>query len=292
VTGGAGMLGSTLVPMLREAGHEVVTVSRGAGTAPAADFRADLSRPGEALRVLGTVKPAAVVHLAAATDVDLCEREPDLAYRQNVLAAELLAQACGTAASPVHLVHVSTDHLYDGSGAHAESDVTVRNHYAMSKLAGEYAALRHAAATVLRVNFVGRSACPGRTSFSDWVVASLRAGKAIQVFDDVRFSPLRMHTLAGVIVHVLAHPSYGVFNTGSRGATTKADMAFLLANGLGLDTGGMRRTSIRDAAGLAPRPAGMAMDSSRFAQAFAVALPGTEEEMSALIREYSSEVRP
>lgn len=286
------MLGSTLVPMLRGAGHEVVTVARGAGPVSNADFKADVSLPGEAQRLLAAVKPAAVVHLAAATDVDLCERDPDLAYRQNVLAAALLAQACGSGAAAVHLVHVSTDHLYDGAGAHAEGDVTIRNHYAMSKLAGEYAALRHAAATVLRVNFVGRSACPGRTSFSDWVLASLRGGKAIQVFDDVWFSPLRMHTLAGVIAHVLANPSYGVFNTGSRGTMTKAGLAFLLAQGLGLEAAGMRRASIRDAGGLVPRPTGMSMDSSLFTQAFAMPLPGIDEEMHALIGEYSSEVRP
>ncbi len=280
------MLGSVLVPRLLQAGYQVETAARSGGVT----FKEDLTTPGAASRMIAMAEPDAVIHLAAATDVDRCEREPHWAYLQNVQAAQLLAMACAQAAKPVHLVHISTDHVYDGDGCHAEADVTIRNHYAISKLAGELAVLTHPATTVLRVNFIGRSLRPGRNSFSDWVVASLRSGSEIQVFGDVSFSPLRMETLARTISHVMAYPCHGIFNAGARGAMSKAAVAHFLAQGLRLDASGMRTVNLADRQLPAPRPTGMAMNSTRFEQAFSLPLPGIEAEMQALVEEYSSEV--
>jgi GDP-L-fucose synthase len=57
ITGGAGFLGSKVVSMLRERGHEKITVIR------RKDF--DLTREGDVERMYAQLKPAAVVHLAA-----------------------------------------------------------------------------------------------------------------------------------------------------------------------------------------------------------------------------------
>src|SRR5690606_10811100 len=80
-----------------------------------------------------------IVHTAAMTNVDGCEREPDAAYRANAIGAQnmaLLAQATDAA-----LLYVSTDYVYDGRkrSPYRESDPThPLSVYAASKLAGEY----------------------------------------------------------------------------------------------------------------------------------------------------------
>jgi dTDP-4-dehydrorhamnose reductase len=286
VTGASGMLGWHLVPVLEGQGWEVIRVARTGPVTHAIDL-CDAAGTGQ---LIANVAPSVVVHLAAATDVDMCERDPQLAYRQNVLASENVALACAQAGNGIRLVHASTDHVYDGAGLHAEDDVTVRNHYAMSKLAGEQAALRCPGATILRLNFAGRSAHPKRRSFSDWVVESLKANAAIQVFDDVWFSPLRVATLARALAHVAAHPAPGVFNLGSVGQLTKAELAQRLARGLKLAGGRLVAAPLAGRTGMAPRPLGMGMDCTRFARAFSFPLPPIDDEVQALLQEYMDDL--
>jgi dTDP-4-dehydrorhamnose reductase len=282
VTGATGMLGCTLLPRLRGSRHEVVGLARGAG----ADLRVDVTDSQAVREALRETRPDAVIHLAALTDVDACERDPQQAFMLNVRSVENVRDACRDVGAC--LVHVSTDHVYDGPGAHAESDVTIVNHYAMSKYAGELAA--GGGATVLRTNFFGRSLCPRRPSFSDWIAEALRAGRTQPVFGDVTFSPLRMRTLVSVIDRVVAAPVPGIFNAGAGTAMSKADFAFAVAAALGLDAAPLRRAKVASIGLGTRRPACMAMDSSRLCGTFGILLPTLEEEIAALRQEYANEL--
>lgn len=288
VTGATGLLGSTLVPYLKSAGFEVLTSAVRSGEP---SFHADLTDLRQATRLLHHARADIIINLTAATDVDQCEREPHYAFRLNVQSAHNLAAANSATEKPARFIHLSTDHVYDGAGPQTEDRVTIRNHYAMSKLAGEFAVLASSASvTVLRVNFIGRSNCAGRTSFSDWVVAALKQNSRIQVFQDVWFSPLRMVTISRAIERVLSSSQgdghFGVFNLGAASAMSKAQFAYGLAAYLELDTAQMAKASIADAPNLSARPRLMAMDSTRFSNAFGIVLPTLEEELYALAREY------
>lgn len=275
VTGATGLLGSTLVPLLRGAGHEVIAQGRREG----AGLRLDLEDAAATREALARCAPQLIVHLAALTDVDACEREPDRAYRLNVRPVELLAQWVAARRGDAHLVHVSTDQVYDGPGPHGEDALTITNTYAFSKRASELAA-QIAGATVLRTNFYGPSRCPGRSSFSDWLAQSLRDGREIQVFDDVRFSPMAIDALCDAIARVVAQRPAGVFNLGARGGLSKADFAYAFAAAAGLPTATMRRSSSAAAAQLvAYRPKDMRMDSRRFEAALGLALPTLDQEI-------------
>jgi dTDP-4-dehydrorhamnose reductase len=279
VTGATGLLGCSLVPALRAAGWQVVTHGHSSAAPVQADVRADLRadlRDSQATQALvQRVQPALLVNLAALTNVDTCETDPHAAYLLNVRVVENLAAACGSA----HLLHISTDQLYDGTGPHAEDDVRVTNTYAFSKRASELAAAAAAQATVLRTNFFGRSALPGRHSFSDWLFNALSQGQAIQVFDDVCFSPLAMDTLSSLIVRVAEQRPLGVFNAGTRGGMSKADFAFAFAAAAGLPTASMRRADSSAVNLKAYRPKDMRMDSSRIEQALAMNLPELASEI-------------
>ena len=190
VTGARGLLGSTLVPYLRARRHEVVTCSRSG-----ADVRADLTDAAQAGAALRKAAPEVIVNLAALTNVDECERDPQRAYLFNVRIVENLARWMKEEGASCHLIQISSDQVYDGAGPHHEGDVTLVNYYGFSKYAGELAAAS-VPSTILRTNFFGRSECAGRTSISDWLAAALTRGEVITVFEDVRFSPLSLTRLA------------------------------------------------------------------------------------------------
>ena len=236
VAGAQGLLGASLVPALRASGNHVTGCSR----SPLADAQADLANWRQAEALVARLSPDVIVNLAAATDVDECERHPQHAYVTNVRIVENLARAMMNHCPRSHLVQISTDQVYDGPGPHAESDVTLRNVYGFSKYAGELAAAS-VSSTVLRTNFFGRSGTPSRRSFSDWLVNSLRRGVPVTVFDDVHFSPLSLDRLAALIRVVCERRMAGVFNLGSTQGLSKADFAFAFAKADSLLVSSMAR---------------------------------------------------
>ena len=134
VTGAAGMLGRRVVADAKARGWEAVGIDLA---------EADLTDALEARTAVGDVKPDAIVHCAAWTDVDGCAREPDVALRRNGDATGVLARAA--AAREVDLVVVSTNEVFDGRRTdgvgYGPGDATSPiNAYGASKLAGEVAA--------------------------------------------------------------------------------------------------------------------------------------------------------
>lgn len=176
---------------------------------PAATFwdrqQADLARPDKLQALIEAFAPSAIVNAAAHTAVDKAESERDLAWRVNAEAPAAMARAAASGGVP--LVHVSTDYVFDGSGARAyhESDaVSPQNVYGLSKLGGELAvralAPRH---WILRTSWV----------FSEYghnfVKTMVRLGRErpdLKVVNDQRGRPTYAGDLARLIVALVTNP--------------------------------------------------------------------------------------
>lgn len=283
VIGGDGLFGCTLVPVLKFNKRNVKTVSR---TNQASDYNVDFSDPVCVNEFLDEHKPATIINLAGLTDVDFCEASPNMSFRANVKVVENIAHWIKDSQSGCHLIHISTDHVYDGHGSHKENDVTITNYYAFSKFAGELAA-QLVPSTIYRTNFFGKSFCPKRRSLSDWLFTSLTSGDSIQVFDDVLFNPLSMDTLSEFILQSIDKKPIGLYNLGSRDGFSKADFAYSFSKVLGLDSKNMRRTTTDKVNFLKIyRPKIMLMDCSKFETDFKIVLPTLEEEIIKVARKY------
>jgi dTDP-4-dehydrorhamnose reductase len=282
VTGATGLFGSTLVPWLQSRGHSVLRH----GHRTSADFRSDLRQYSVTAQMLDRAQPECIINLAALTDVDACERRPNDAYQLNTAAADHLCRWIRSANSTCHFVQISTDQVYDGIGPHSEKEVTICNTYAFSKRAAELAA-QSVDGSVLRTNFVGRSRCATRRSFTDWLLQSLTQNAVFPVFEDILFSPLSLHTLSDMVETVVRGKPRGIFNVGAADGLSKADFAFAFAQSLDLRTTGMRRVRSDEAANLAAyRPKDMRMDSRLFESEMGVRLPTVAEEIQSLRADY------
>ncbi len=282
VIGSTGLLGSTLAPALAASGHSVVTH----GLSGTAQERADLCDFGQASALVARVKPDCIINLAALTNVDLCEREPHKAYLHNVATVTHVARAIREQAPLCHLIQISTDQVYDGTGPHLEANVTVTNTYAFSKIAAEQSAAS-VPSTILRTTFFGRSRCANRTSFSDWILQALRKDAPLNVFEDILFSPLEIKTLALIIERVVRIRPIGLFNLGAREGMSKAAFAFALADVMALPTNHITRTvSTASPALEAYRPRDMRMDCSLFERTMGLQLPTLIEQIHLLRSDY------
>jgi len=162
LTGATGQVGWELARSLQPLGDVVACDRR----------RADLSDPGRLADLVASVAPRVVVNAAAYTAVDRAEQEPRLAGTINGEAPGLLAAAARKA--DALLVHYSTDHVFDGSGAAPRDErapVAPINAYGRSKLAGERAIAQAGGDwLVLRTSWVYAS------RGSNFVMAMLRLG--------------------------------------------------------------------------------------------------------------------
>lgn len=274
VTGISGLLG----PYLADAAREVATVhttSRTQGDTPC-----DLSDSTAVRDMIRAVSPHLVLHAAAMTDVDGCERDPDAADRANRVCTDNLARAIGAACT---LLYVSTDQVYgDDAGPHREGEEAPVNAYGRSKLAGERAALAHPGGIVARTSFFGPSRTAGRSSLSDFVIRSLSAGERVTLFSDVLFTPLHVTTLSAILIEMFQRGLRGAFNVASRSGFSKADFAIRIAE--------QRRLSLHSATigrstttpGRAPRPTDLRLDPGRLERALGRPMPLLAQEIARL----------
>jgi len=283
--GASGLLGSMLVPVLKLAGHNVVTVGRSATN----DFRCGVGDLKSVSSLFDELQPDIVINLVALTDVDLCEFDPRQAFWVNVRVTENIVFWIESAVKKCHLVQMSTDQVYDGTGPHFESDVMLSNYYAFSKYTSELAALR-VASTVLRTNFFGKSVCNQRVSFTDWIYDSIVSSKKTLFFNDVYFSPLSMDTLAEMILLVISMKPTGQFNLGSRAGLSKSTFALLFMEKLNIGSDNFEVTSIDDVKFMKTyRPKDMRMDVNKFERQLCITLPTLEEEITRVSGDYNEE---
>ncbi len=139
-----------------------------------------------------------LINAAAFTNVDLCETQPDQAFRINAEAPRVLAEICGE--KDAKLIHFSTDYVFDGEkrAPYTEEDeadpISV---YAESKLAGEKNVLaaqnRH---LIVRVSWVFG---PDRPSFIDGMIKRARENETVDAIADKFSTPTYTHDIAKML---------------------------------------------------------------------------------------------
>jgi dTDP-4-dehydrorhamnose reductase len=274
IFGANGLLGTSLCQRLQDEGHEVIRFAR-TKDAPTSS-ESEISR--SFAQTLIQTKPSCVINLVAATSVDECEKDMGYAALLNCFVPNILSHLCS--AHSAHLIHISSDQVYNGIGPHLEESAHPINVYALTKLVGEYAVLQ-STGCVLRTNFFGKSKTTKRTSFSDWLVQAGRKGTKLNVFDDIFFSPLGIDSLCDAILRVIQIRLTGLYNLGSRAeGISKAEFAKLLFTRLALNTTQLNFIGVDDAQLAAPRPRDMRMDSSAFSCAASFQIPTIEKEIA------------
>src|SRR3989338_1085855 len=73
----------------------------------------DITNLTEVVKVCEKHKPKIIIHLAAETDVDLCERDATHAYNVNAIGTYNVATAARTIGAK--LVYISTSDVFDGT---------------------------------------------------------------------------------------------------------------------------------------------------------------------------------
>jgi dTDP-4-dehydrorhamnose reductase len=212
ITGGGGQLASDLQALL--------------GDERARSFshaELDISDPAALDRAFADVQPDVVFNCAAFHNVDVCETEPDSAWAVNVRAVRDLA---GRGAK---LVHLSTNYVFDGAREepYGEGDLPApRSVYAITKLAGEHAALAYGDGALV-VRGAGLYGLHGSASkggnFVQRMLARAQGGAGLKMVADQRLQPTFTADLAAALVGAVDRDVSGVLHLTASGACSWFD---------------------------------------------------------------------
>jgi dTDP-4-dehydrorhamnose reductase len=230
ITGGGGQLASDLSELLAD---------RAEVSAPS---RAELDiTDDEAMRqTFDSVSPELVFNCAAFHNVEVCETEEDRSFAVNARAVKRLAQRCEEAGA--RFVHLSTNYVFDGtqSAPYAEHDApSPRSVYALSKLAGEYAALAYCSrALVVRtagLYGVHGSASKGGNFVTRMVSRARENGAQLRMVADQRLSPTFTADLAHALVDGAEREAAGIVHLTSSGACSWHEFTVEIMRLAGID---------------------------------------------------------
>jgi dTDP-4-dehydrorhamnose reductase len=271
VTGAGGLLGGRLAAELQglalpDGRRSEVWAARHRAAVPpglrALDL--ELGQPASLAAALNKAEPDVVVHAAVLGDADRCEREPELAWAVNALAAGQVAAACH--ARGLGLVALSTDLVFDDHDEPVDERVTPRpmQAYGRSKLAGEQAVREaHPEAAVVRVSLVcGRGHGP-RASASESVLWALDAGQSPRLFVDQWRTPIDALSLARLVSSLGARRLGGLWHAGGPERLSRFELAERCVRLRGLDGAGLRPVRMAELRFTAARPGDVSLDSSR-----------------------------
>jgi len=223
ITGCRGQLGHILCRQF--AGHELLPLDL-------PDY--DITRVESVEPAILGFKPAVVVHTAAYTDVDGCERDPDLAYRVNALGTHNVAVACQKAGAA--LCHISTNEVFDGRKGAPYLEYDERrplNAYARSK----YYAERYVESLLQRY-YIVRIAwlfAPGGNNFVSKICAAAKERGRLRIVSDEISSPTYAPHLAQALARLIESEHYGAYHLTNEGVCSRYEFAgyFLPLAGLG-----------------------------------------------------------
>lgn len=241
VTGANGLLGQKLAALLEsKPGINTVLTARKSLTYPVKKAVFSVLDATDAEQVNSVVdfhKPDAIIHTAAMTQVDDCETQREACWKNNVDATQNLVRAAER--HKTHVVHVSTDFIFDGSHGPLDELATPNpvNYYGQSKLAAEHVVMKSSAPwAILRTVLVyGVAHDMSRSNIVLWVKNNLEAGKPIKVVNDQWRTPTLAEDLAQGCLLAAQKQATGIFNISGEELMTPYELALRTARFFKLD---------------------------------------------------------
>ena len=230
ITGSDGMLGSDVKKIL--SGHNVcATNKKTLDVTKYEDFRKQTN-----------FNPDYIIHLAAITDLEYCEKNPEKAYHVNHVGtfnAVMFAEEIGA-----RFIYMGTTNIFDGErGLYKESETYTKanplNHYGRSKLYGENSVLYMIPfkSWVIRAGWMFGGGFKKEKKFIKKIFQQLLiAKKEVYAVDDVEGSMTYTNDVARFIKLILDKKvDTGVYNIACHGTMTRYKIAMLVAEKLGID---------------------------------------------------------
>lgn len=219
VTGTSGQLGYDVVQELLKRGHEAVGADRVDSDAEFEHVQLDITDKKKVFEIIEKIKPDAIIHCAAWTNVDGAEdpNNAEVVKAVNVDGTRNLAEACKMVDGK--FLYISTDYVFNGMGEEPwrpdDKNYAPLNVYGQTKLDGEKEVVK-----VLDKYYIVRIAWVFGKNGKNFVRTMIEVGKkhdVVKVVDDQVGTPTYTVDLARLLVDMIETDKYGYYHATNEG---------------------------------------------------------------------------
>ena len=219
------------------------------------------------------LKPEVIIHTAALTDVDECERTPEKAKKINSEGTRITAQIAQEFGA--RLVYISSDYVFNGAvGSYAEGDLPDPvNRYGESKLLAEqYAQKFCSRVLIVRTTMFGLK-LPPIIGLMESLVDAMRRGGTLKRFVDHYFTPLYSGHFSEIVLELMELEATGLFHIGAPAKVSRFDFAQEVAKIFAPGYSEIRPVPFQQIDGLARRPRDTSLISSAVQERWGIKPP-------------------
>lgn len=218
IAGAAGQLGCALNDMapIHQADAEILNTDI---------EEVDVTDLNQVLKFALEEKPDVIFDCAAVTDVGVCEKSPEFAYKVNAIGARNLAIA--TSKIGARILLLSTDDVFNGIRQvpyHEFDETDPMTVYGRSKLAGENYVKEFAHDHfIIRSNWVfGRGS---DKNFVNQILKAVETKTELHISDDQYGSPTSANALAAFMLQLINTEEYGTYHVTCSGVCNRYEFA-------------------------------------------------------------------
>jgi dTDP-4-dehydrorhamnose reductase len=235
LTGSNGLLGKDILDLLNNRKNDVYVLNRNI------DYNADydksiicdISNKSDLARVVSELAPEIIIHAAAIVDIELCEKNPTLCFKNNY---ESIITIVNSIVPKCKLIFISTDSVFDSSIRASKSSDTKNpiNIYSKCKsYAEDYIESHHHNHIIIRTNMYGFHK-NWRGSLVEWAIDNLISGSEFEGYENVYFNPLYTRQICAYLESLIDIDYVGVIHLGSNERISKYDFILNLIEMLGI----------------------------------------------------------
>ena len=185
----------------------------------------DLRSKDDLQEAVEASQPSILINCAAWTDVDGCEKSPELAKEINATLPQYLSELSKRVGA--HLVHISTDFVFDGRTDTPYNENQLPNPlsvYGQTKLDGEIGAGPNA--TIIRTSWLQTQ---DDSNMVEWILDSFKKTGSVEVPNDRRANPTFVSDLLPEIKNFAELRYEGVVHATNQGTTNWFEFARFVA---------------------------------------------------------------
>lgn len=198
-------------------------------------------------------QPQTVINFAAYTNVEEAEEQKGdkngICFQINAVGAKNVAEVCKN--YNVHLVHISTEYVFDGKKG--ESPYTERdipnpiNWYGHTKYLGDNFVLESGASvTIMRISMPYSAHYELKADVVRFFIGRFQANEAILAISDQKITTTLVDDIANALVVLTDAKPSGIYHVSARNWITPFDFANLIGRTFGFDTTLVKAISLEE----------------------------------------------
>lgn len=287
ITGASGMLGATLVNLLKKEFNVFATGNSIFKEQHNQYLKFDLGESSYK-RLIDWSNPDIIIHCGAVTNGNLCKENPELAFKINGLSVEKFIKSTKP---NVKIIYISTDAVFKSETHMAlETDFShPENVYGKSKELGEFFLLNSEKQfSIIRTTIVGFNLNKEKKGFVEWIINSSKAKEEIGLFDDVIFTPISIYDLSSEIKFLITenHINSEIIHIAGNESCSKYEFGTMLLQSIGLSTSNVKSSSILEFKARAKRCTDQTLSTTFYQEKYKRKLPTLLNTIQSLKQKY------